>query len=243
MIIENLETNLISLIHSGTLVKVRNKYEMFERVQNTVLSKIDPIETERITPLAQIIHDDLSNYSLASDFKKIIDLYPQADSSILDKGERRLAESFDVQKSITNKTLTIEGSEGTKFLRVNWKRNTAMVFHSMNSLTSNGTWVVVGTATGLKLNEQVKYSGSGSIEFDVAADGDGIQITDAGAINLTNWDELADNLIAIYVPDVTNLTGFTVVFGGKNIFFFKHNIFVIFFFLVSQRIYCYFFKK
>lgn len=202
------------MLHGGTLNKVRNFYAACERAANTVLSNLDPIDTERTTPLAQVIHDDLNNYSLPSDFKKIIDLYPQADRSFLDKSRRIFAEEFDVGKALTNKTITIEGSEGSKFLRAEWRINNPKTFHSMNSITANGTWSVVGSATGLKLNTQIKYSGSGSIEFDLVATGDGIQNTAATAVDLTTEDELADILIAIYFPLVTNLTSITAIWGN-----------------------------
>lgn len=208
------KTHLTGMLHSGSLNKIRNFEEACERTANIVLANIDPIETERNTFLSQVIHDDLNNYALPSDFKKIIDLYPQADRSSSDKSKRIYAETFDVEKALTNKTITIEGSEGSKFMRVNWRINTSSTFHSMNSLTDNGTWSVVGSATGLKINEQIKYSGSASIEFDLVATGDGIQNTTATAIDLTDWDEMADVIIPIYFGATTNLTSITGVWGN-----------------------------
>lgn len=202
------------MTHSGSLNKIRNFYAACERASNVVLTNLDPIETERLVPLAQVIHDDLNNYPLPSDYKKIIDLYPQADRDNLDSARRVYAERFDLTKGLANRTLTIEGSEGSKFLRVNWKINSSVVFHSMNSLTSNGIIAVVGTASGLKINTQIKYSGSASIEFDLAASGDGIQITGMTQIDRTNGDELDDIIIPIYFGSVANLTSITVIFGN-----------------------------
>ena len=202
------------MLHGGTLNKVRNLEAAFERAGNTMLSLVDPIDTERTAPLAQVIHDDLQNYPLPSDFKKLIDLYPQDDRGSSDVSRRNLAERFGSTIANVNKTLSIEGNEGTKFIRINWKSTSPIVFHSMNSLTSNGTWAVVGTATGLKLSTLYKVSGSGSIEFDVVASGDGIQITNASAVDLSDWDELADVILPIYIGDTTNLTSFTVYFGN-----------------------------
>ena len=214
MDITQAKEHITGMLHGGTLNKVRNFEAACERAANVLLTHLDPIETERTAPLAQVIHDDLNNYSLASDFKKLIDLYPQADRSKHDVGARVYAERFEVEKALKNRQLTIEGSEGAKFLRVNWKINPSITFHSMNSLTANGTWAVVGSATGLKLNEQIKYSGSGSIEFDLVASGDGIQITNASAIDLTEEDELADVIIPIYFGSVSALTSITPIWGN-----------------------------
>jgi len=214
MNITEVKEHLSAQLHGGTLNKVRNFEAACERAANIVLTNIDPIETERTTTLAQVIHDDLNNYSLPSDFKKIIDLFPQADRDNLDSGKRIYAERFDLTKGLTNKTLTIEGSEGSKFLRANWKINSAITFHSMNSLTDNGTIAVVGTASGLKINTQVKYSGSGSIEFDLATSGDGIQITGATQKDFTTEDEIADVIIPVYLGSISNLTSITAIWGN-----------------------------
>ncbi len=214
MDITQTKEHITGMLHGGTLSKVRNFEAACERAANVLLAHIDPIETERTAPLAQVIHDDLNNYSLASDFKKLIDLYPQADRSKHDVGARVYAERFEVEKALKNRQLTIEGSEGAKFLRVNWKINPSITFHSMNSLTANGTWAAVGSATGLKLNKQIKYSGSASIEFDLVASGDGIQITNATAIDLTEEDELADVIIPIYFGSVSALTSISAIFGN-----------------------------
>ena len=88
MTITNVKEHITGMLHGGTLNKVKNFEAACERAANSLLTNLDPIETERTTPLAQVIHDDLNNYSLASDFKKIIDLYPQADRSKLDSGQR-----------------------------------------------------------------------------------------------------------------------------------------------------------
>lgn len=214
MTIEQAKNNLIGMSHSGSLGKVRNIEDLFERAANALLGKIDPIETIRLATLSQVIHDDLYNYPLPSDYKEIIDLSPQDNRNSMDVSSRVSAQRLDANKLIKNKQISIEGSEGSKFIRVNWKSNSASTFHSMDSLTANGTIAVVGTATGLKVNTLYYLSGSGSIEFDVVASGDGIQITGANALDMTNWDELSDVIFPVYIGDVTNLTSITAIFGN-----------------------------
>ena len=214
MNITSVKENLTGMLHSGTLSKVRNFEAACERSANIVLANLDPIETERTASLAQVIHDDLNNYPLPSDFKKIIDLYPQDNRTSLDSAVRGYAERFGLEVAIKNKRLTIEGSEGSKFLRVNWKSVSPKTFHSMNSLTSDGTWSVVGSATGLKINELYKLTGSASIEFDVVASGDGIQNTGITALDLTEWDELADVIFPVYLGSVSAITSITAIWGN-----------------------------
>lgn len=202
------------MIHSGTLNKVRNFYSACERAANTLMATIDPIETIRVASLSQVIHDDLNNYPLPSDYKKIIDLYPQDNRTNLDSAQRQFAENFSLGVAISNKKIAIEGSEGSKILRVNWRSVGPMTMNAMNSLTANGTWSAVASATGLKAQNLYKLSGSASIEFDVVASGDGIQNTTQTAIDLTDWDELADVIVPVYFGSVSALTSVTLRWGN-----------------------------
>lgn len=187
---------------------------LLERAANTMLAKIDPVSTIRSAPLAQTIHDDFYTYPLPSDYKKIIDLAPQDNRDNKDTSNRRYAESFDVGKALQSKTISIEGSEGSKIIRINWRSRKGKTLHTMNSLTDNGTWSAVGSATGLKANTIFKVSGNASIEFDVVASGDGIKNSDMTAIDLTDEDEVADGFVWVYLGSIANLTSISGVWGN-----------------------------
>lgn len=214
MLISAVTENLTGAMHSGSLNKVRNYYAALERAQNTLLQKIDPLETQRLLPLAQVIHDDLTVYPLPSDFKKLIDLAPQDNRSISDYGKRVVAPYLDLQRAIKNKQISIEGSEGSKILKANWKSQQAKTLNAMNSLTANGTWSVVGTATGLKIQTVYKISGSASIEFDSVNTGDGIQNTTMTAVDLTTEDEIADVIFPVFLSSTANVTSISALWGN-----------------------------
>jgi hypothetical protein len=206
--------NLSAMLHGGSLNKVRNLEALFERAMNTMLTKIDPLETIRLAGLTSTIHDDVYNYALPSDYKKIIDLMPQDNRQSNDTSNRRLADNFDLQKALSQKTISIEGSEGTKIARINWRSRSPKTLHTMNSLTDNGTWSAVGTATGLAKDDICKVSGSASIRFDLGATGDGLQNTTMTAVDLTDEDEVADVFAWVYFPAITNLTSLSLIWGN-----------------------------
>ena len=214
MTIGDEKNNLSAMLHGGTLNKVRNIEMMFERAANTMLAKLDPIDTMRTAGLSQLVHDDEFNYSLPSDFKKAIDLYPQDSRNTKDTASRRGAESFDLRKSINNKTLSIEGSEGTKIMRINWRSRMGKVLHTMDSVTANGTWGAVGTTANIVADTIYKMSGAASIRFDVLASGDGISNTTMTAVDMTNEDEIADIYIPFYFESVANLTSIAIRWGN-----------------------------
>ena len=212
--IQQIEEHLVGMGHSSTLAKIRNPYALYERVANTVMSKIDPITTMRLQALTQIVHDDIYDYSLPDDYKKAIDLIPQDERTVSDIVQRQYAGNFDLKKAFHNKEISVEGKDGTKYLRVNWRTTPPKVVHNMNSVTSNGTWSVVAGATNLVADSIYKYSGSASLRFDVASTGDGIQNTSFSAIDLSTWDEVADFFARVYIPDATKVTSITGIFGN-----------------------------
>lgn len=201
-------------MHGVSESSIRDIEMVFERAQNVMQGKGDFLDTMRIIPLASTIHDDYNNYALPSDFKKPIDLYPQGDRTSLDKADRTGAETFDLERALTDKTVSIESSEGTKYIRVNWRGRAGQLLNDMDSVTGNGTWSGVGTASGIVANSIFKISGEASIEFDVSVDGDGIQNTDMEAVDMTDEDEVADVFVWMYFGDVSNLNSISAKWGN-----------------------------
>lgn len=216
--IAQLDEHLVGMGHMGSLNKIRNKYAMYERSASKFLLKAKPVEAIRLGTLASTVWDDIYNYALPSDFFALIDLIPQDDRALWDKAFRRPSGQFDREKAVNNHTISIEGSEGTKIIRINWRSRQPKTLHTMNSLTANGTWSAVGTASGLVADEIVKKTGNASIRFDVATTGDGIQNTTATAVDLTDEDEIAHLFFDVYIKNATDLANFnsiTAIFGNN----------------------------
>lgn len=200
--VQQVDSHLIGLSHGGTLNKVRNKYQMYERAASKFLLKNKPSTSIRLGALSSTIHDDVYNYPLPSDFGQIIDLLPQDSRNSWDTVYRAYAGRFDLEKATKDKTVSIEGSEGTKIIRINWRSSTPQTVHTMDSLTANGTWSAVASATGLSATTLFKVSGSAAIEFNIVVTGDGIQNTTMDAVDLTDEDEIADFFVWIYFGTV-----------------------------------------
>lgn len=217
MIVADVKTNLTGMLHGGSLNKVRNIDLALERAGNVMLSKIHPAETMRVAELSQTVHDDFDQYALPSDYRDLIDIYPQAERGLYDSATRRPAEAFSLERVMANRQLSIEGVGGSKVLKLNWKSRASKTLHGMNSVAGNGTWSAVGGATGIVADNITKYSGSAAIRFDLASSGDGIQNSSMSALDLTNEDEVADVFIPIYIrnsADVAKLTSVTGVWGN-----------------------------
>lgn len=217
MLVTNFKNNLTGMLHGATLNKVRNFEDAMQRAANTLLSKIDPIDTMRTAALSQTIHDDVYNYSLPSDYKKIIDLIPQNRRELLDDANRINAGRFDLRKKLADKTVSIEGSEGSKIIRINWRSHQPKTLNQCNTLTANGTWSAVGTASGLVADDIDYVSGNGSLRFDLAASGDGIQNTSMTVVDLTDEDEVGEFHLWIKIPTsviLAKITSISLVWGN-----------------------------
>ena len=208
-----IKESLIGMAHGSTLNKVRNQEALFERVASKFLTKCKPLETVRIAALSSTVHDDLNDYSLPSDYNALIDLIPQGNRDSWDTAFRDPAGKFDLQKAIKNRRVSIEGSEGSKIIRINWKSRQPVVAHSMDSLTDNGTWSAVASASGLAVDEIIKRKGNASIKFDISASNDGISNTGLSELDLTNEDEVGDVLLDLYIKNSADLANFNSITG------------------------------
>ena len=144
----------------------------------------------------------------------LIDLIPQDNRTSWDNSFRDNAGKFDLEKAINNKVVSIEGSEGSKIIRINWKSRQGKVLNTLNSLTSNGTWSAVTGASSPVLDTIFKVSGSGSIKFNITSSGGGIKNTSMTQVNLEDEDEVADSFVLVYLESVTNLTSISCRFGN-----------------------------
>lgn len=215
--IGEVQNNLVGLSHSGTLGKVRNVYNLYERAANNMLSKVKILETMRTAPLTDAVHDKLYSYAVPTDFHSLIGIYPSGERKVDEDVSRVYAEQFDRRKSIDDKQISIEGNGSSKIFRINWQTNSPKTLSTMESYNGNGTWAAVATATNVATDTVYHYSGGGSVRFDVAATGDGIDNTTLSAVDLTDEDETGDFIIPIYLKNATDagrLTSVTFRFGN-----------------------------
>lgn len=211
--IGDIKAHLTAMGHTGTLKRVRNFEYACERAANTMLLKVKPLETMYVAELAQSVHDQIYDYALQSYFGGLIDVYPVDNRDSLDGADRSYAGDFDRRKAIDSKKVSIESKGGLKFMRINWSVSAPATVNTMDSLTANGTWSLVGTATTLATDTTRLISGAASISFNVAASGDGIQNTTMAQLDLSSMSQKGDFFEWVYFPAVTNLTSVTLVFG------------------------------
>lgn len=209
--VAQIDEHLIGMGHSGTLNKVRNKEAMYERAAAIFTNRVKTLEMIRLAALSSVVHDDYYDYALPSDFGTLLDVMPQDDRESWDKAYRLPSGQFDLKKAIGDRTISIEGREGAKMARINWRSRKGKLLNNMDSYNGNGTWIAVGGTTGIETDTITKFTGAGSVRFDLAATGNGISNIGMSQVDMTAESQEADIFVPLYIPSAAALAALTSV--------------------------------
>jgi len=219
-LISDWKTDLEGMLHSTGISKLKNPYHVAWRAARKVLALIDPKETIRIVQIPNAIHDEIYDYTIASDTKgnKIIDIRPQANRDKSDSFSQRLSKEFDKYKKAG--TFQIRTNKGVKTLRLAADiEGSPVTVHSMDSLTENGIWSIGGDATNLILDTLEYLYGSASLNFDLNTLGSVgyIENSDFDAVDLSDYDEIGAVFVSVYIPNPSIITNFILRWGSSNV--------------------------
>jgi len=209
--------DLKGMLHGTNLNDITGIDDLLERAGRKVLAELDPAETRRISNLADAIHNNIYQYVVPTDLKgnKIIDIRPQANRNPSDSMRQFVGKEFGKYKDLIGEMMSVRHDDGTKFLKMSRKEGPyPALLNGFNSLTDNGTVAVVATAANLAVNTKFSLEGGKSVEFDIVASGDGIQVTGMTAVDLSTHDEESDHFVSFYAEDVSNITSVTPVWGN-----------------------------
>lgn len=192
--VQNLENDLIGILHGTTLSQVQNLNGVLWRAARDVLQDVDPQETKRTIQLVPV-YPYVYDYPCMSDLKgnKITDVAPQTPRFGTDIFTSKTPQYFDVNKSnsggfLTDNMFTVAYNTGAKTLRLNLANSASfpsisspLVISSADLVSgANGTWSTTGNATNLTTDYQNSFTGTGSLMFNIAAGGG-----TAGLVNST----------------------------------------------------------
>lgn len=213
--VANAKDDLKGIGHGTSVKKITNISNLIDRAARNVLAKLNPDESKRKTQLE--IYDGVFDYAAPADLKekRLADLKPQVARTLADNFTPKPSEEFDIRK--WNNWLSVEDEDAVKFLRVS-KNFTpaARTLFDFNSLTG---WSLSGDGSGLVLDSIIKAKGGYSFKFNLTASGSQVLIegTLSQAIDLSDWDEIADLFMRVYLPDsASDITGVTLRWGNSD---------------------------
>lgn len=167
------------------------------------------------------IFPDVFEYPVPSDFHDIREIVTPGTPTHF---EKKTPIEFWKRLRQENNITAVDTILGDRFLLINRANaGKSTVIHDMDSLTANGTWAVDATtdAVDIAVDTAVKKKGSASIEFDVDVSA---SVNDYAAIvnstltdvDLSSFTNKGTMFIWVWIPDATNVTGFTARWGNGS---------------------------
>lgn len=210
----DLENGINRGIHNRWTNLIDGQALMNEAVR-LVIGEIDLKMTVRQTQVSPGIYDDEYNYMCPVDMKNeaIIDVARQAGRR--EEFTLTTQEEFDRRKMVYKGLIAFSGHDGLRILSIATQLQTnSLILDTLQSPTSDGTWVASGQAGNLSQDFSNFVYGSSSLRFDVSSGGTTAILTNSTLtpVDLTDYTN-NELFIFVYIPDTTNLTSFTLKWG------------------------------
>ena len=219
--ITNLINDMQGAMHGTTVNQVTNLYGIFNRAARDVVQEIDAQETKRIVLTGSPIFNGVWDYPIPPDLKgnKIIDIRPQYLRKPGDKWLQDYNQAFDIMKNNgLQPDFTINFNTSVKSLRINSPNLiSGVTLNQVDGITSNGTWVVGGGATNLRVDNQNFVTGAASLAFDIAAGPTSAYLENStmGTNNIASQINQATLFLYTYFPNAAGITSVELRWGSS----------------------------
>lgn len=206
----------ISAILGGTTVNnVSDLYRALERAAATVLQRADIPESSGQTNY--MFYNGVYDYPAPPTIfgGALIDVQPQGITrNPSDYVYKQPIELFDRTKCLLKNgvSVTFEHYLGQGIMRVAQVR--APLKAELDPMNATTGWVAAGTASGLTTDTTVYYQSPASLRFNLTT-GIGTLTKTIPAVNLASYQGVAVTFLAIYTPDVADLTSLSVNIGSS----------------------------
>ena len=170
------------------------------------------------------IYNSVYDYALPVDVKgqRIIDLRPQVNRAPDDVFKQSYSQDFDATKILDDEnSFNVNFNSGIKTIRINapFIKEGALL-NECDDITANGTWTAGGTASNLRMDNVNFASGSGCINFDLAAGGVGSigWLENSTMTPIDSTEYLGQGALFNYIkfPAASNLTSVTLRWGTDS---------------------------
>lgn len=167
--------------------------------------------------------DDVYSYTCPTDLKDraIIDLIPQGERNPNEKRVLTSEERFDRQKTLYNNLVSVADNSLVRKVRasIDVQENQVLV-SNFNSLTEGtGTWTLFGDGTNLSIDTENYITGSGSLSWDINADGGttaGAYISGIDEYDVSDYKSDGSAFMWIYIYSTTDLTNWILRLGSDS---------------------------
>ena len=193
-----------------------------EQAAQDMLSIVKPLELSKRTVIENALYDQINQFNCPDDLdtNKIMQWYKLKDQKNVDRFFNGMTQTtnraFDQLTHRPNPNaniFTIEYQSGKKFIKVSdFSNNTGDTIHDMNSITSNGTWIVGGNLVNLTTDNLTYFQGNGSLRFDLNNSGTVGTMETFGmtSVNLTDYLNVGKVFTWLDLPNLNQLQTVTL---------------------------------
>lgn len=220
--IQDANADLEGVLHGTTTNQIEGLFALYNRAARQLLLDVDPQETKRTVEFASPLFNSVTDYAIAADVKgnKIIDIRPQVNRRIRDIWGQAYNQAFDVAKenvfSLSN-MFTMNFNTGLKSIRVNCPFLPApVIINYANSITTNGTWSVGGSASNLTVNSQNYVSVPGALNFNLPSGAGYVENSTMSSLDLTDYLNQGSIFLYVYMPTASEFTSVNLRWGSSS---------------------------
>ncbi len=220
--IAQLQNDITPKLKGTSIKQIGDIYSLVATAANRMTSRIDIEETRRTATLVTPFFDNVNDYVLPTDYKRMIDIRPQANRFDM-PGRSHFGQTTARQfnERLTANSFSIRWNNMVRTLRAQrLPAGNVAVMDTFDSATSNGTWTAGGDASGL-YQEILNYiEGNASLGMNLSGS--------TGAANIVNSTAAVTDMSAFryedssflwfYIPVgyATRFTSFSLTRGSSS---------------------------
>ncbi len=168
--IAQLKADITPKLKGTSLNQVTDFYSTAQTAANRMLARIDTEETRRTVTMSTPFFDNVNDYALVSDYKRMIDIRPQTNRKN-QPGRSDFTQTTPRQFSekLTPNSFSIKYNNGVRSLQAQrLPAGNVITMDTFDTPTANGSWSAEGDASGLYTEVLNYVEGNGSMGFNLS---------------------------------------------------------------------------
>ncbi len=190
-----LKSDITPKLKGTSLRQISDIYAVVAGAANRMLARLDPEETRRTVTMSTPFFDNVNDYALVTDFKRMIDIRPQV-NRLAQPGRSHYQQTSPRQfnENLMPNSFSIRWNNMIRSLRSQrLPAGNVVQLDTFDSATANGSWAASGDASGLFTEILNIVEGNGALGFNISGS--------TGVSVLTNSTAAAADLSAYLYED------------------------------------------
>lgn len=199
-----LQNDIIPKLKGTSIREIKDFFGTAAAAANRMVARIDTEETRRTATLSTPFFDDVNSYTLPTDYKRMIDIRPQANRTNqpgLSNYSQTTARQF--LERLTPNSFSIGWNNMIRTLKAQrLPSGNVVTIDSFDSATATGSWSAEGDASGLYTEPLNYIQGNGALGMNLSgATGLADILNSTGPVtDLSNLRYQDASMLFIYIP-------------------------------------------